>query len=62
MAANLLGFPSSENMRRECHADLTKTDLFDLVTFEHTMSTLGIRLKLLHPIDETHPDLIEEGL
>ena len=59
LAANLLGFPSNDQMIRECHPNLTKTDVFDLVTFENTMSTLGIRLKLLHTTEETQPDLIE---
>ena len=61
LAANLLGFPGSAEMLEQVK-DLDKDELFELVQYEDTMSTLGIRLKLLDCTNETHHTLIEEGV
>ena len=61
VAANLLGFPSAEQLRTEL-GPLDKQEVFELVTPECTMSTLGIRLKLLDSTEDTHHTLIEEGV
>lgn len=61
LAANLLGFPSSAELIEQVQ-ELDKNQLFELVQFEDTMSTLGIRLKLLDSREQTHHTLIEEGM
>ena len=61
LAANLLGFANSQEMKSQV-TELDKLQMLALVQFEHTMSTLGIRLKLLDCRQDTHHTLIEEGL
>lgn len=61
LAANLLGFPSATELRQQVR-ELNRDSLFELVLFENTMSTLGIRLRLLDSRQDTHHTLIEEGL
>ena len=61
LAANLVGFPTADDLRQQVR-ELNRDSLFELVQFEDTMSTLGIRLKLLDSREDTHHTLIEEGV
>lgn len=61
LAANIMGFASATELLEQVH-ELNRESLFDLVLYENTMSTLGIRLKLLDSRDETHHTLIEDGV
>ena len=61
VAANLIGFPGATQLKQEV-TELTRQELFEIVEYENTMSTLAIRLKLLDSTEDTHHTLIEEGL